>query len=284
VTLDVPLRYAAKIRDGASLRVVRGLLSEVAVEHLGVGNAVAEAAAWAENQVHAIEFSGVKDAWIRNVASFSPPLAPADDPPPHLASGGIIVRYAKRVTVADSRMELAQHRGGGGNGYLYEVRQSSEILFRDCTGRRGRHNFIQNWGFGATGCVFLRCESLDGEALNEFLGFVVAVVGASEYHHSLATANLVDGGRTTDGWAAANRGLESSGAGHSATECVFWGVTGTGFIRSAQFGPGYVIGTGPTIRIISSGDDFVEGAGRAADLDPPSLYEDQFARRKRAKR
>ena len=56
----------------------------------------------------------------------------------------------------------AENIGGGGNGYLFEVRQSMRILFRDCVAKKGRHNFIQNWGFGTTGCVWLQVESEDG--------------------------------------------------------------------------------------------------------------------------
>ncbi len=278
VALDVPLRYALKTRDGASLRPVRGYLREVGVEGLGLSNAVAEAAAWENNQVHALELAGVADAWVKDVASFASPFGPGGENP-HLSSGGIVVRDSERVTVADCRMEMAQHRGGGGNGYLFELRTSGEVLFRDCVGRRGRHNFIQNWGFGATGCVFLRCTSTEGEALNDVLGILVPVVGLSEYHHSLATANLVDGGTTDDGWSAINRGFESSGAGHTSTECVFWRIAGTGLLRSGQYGIGYVIGPGPGIRLSVTGDDVLEAAGLAADLVPASLHEDQLARR-----
>jgi hypothetical protein len=273
VTLDVPLRYPAKVRDRASLRVVTGLIREVGIEHLGLSNAVGRDEAWANDRVHVLELTAVADAWVRNVRSFGAGV--------HLASGGILVQQSKRVTVADCRMQRAQHRGGGGNGYLFEVRQSSEVLFRDCAARLGRHNFIQNWGFGATGCVWLRCDSREGRAINRVFGKDVTIVGFSEYHHSLATANLVDSTYVDDGWSAVNRGHQSSGAGHTATECVFWNVTGPGLIRSAQYGNGYVIGTGKETKVLAPDGDWVEGLGRAADLVPPSLYEAQLKRRTR---
>ncbi len=271
ITLDVPLRYPAKARDGASLRVVTGLIREVGVEDLGLSNAVAEKDAWKSNRVHVLELADVADSWVRNVHSFGGKA--------HLASGGILVRGSKRVTVANCRMERAQHRGGGGNGYLFEVRQSSEVLFRDCSARLGRHNFIQNWGFGATGCVWLRCDSREGRAINRVFGRDVTIVGFSEYHHSLATANLVDATHLEDGWSAFNRGHQSSGAGHTATQCVFWNVTGPGLIRTAQYGHGYVVGTGKETKVLAPDGDWVEGLGRAADLVPSSLYEAQFERR-----
>jgi hypothetical protein len=290
VTLDVPLRYPAKLRDGASLRRRTGALSEVGVESLGLANAVSWDAAWAATQVHVLEMIGVQDAWIRDVASFPSPSAPVEGHGvgAHLQSSGILVKHAKRVTVADSRLALAENRGGGGNGYLFEVRQSNEVLFRDNTARAGRHGFIQNWGFGTTGCVWLRCESSEGVAvLAQELN--IGAVGYSEFHHSLAMANLMDSVVVHDGWSAVNRGDWSTGAGHTATESVFWNVQGTGVVRSWQFGPGHVIGTAPGIEVRhelglpnSRGTepaDRVEGLRRGATLVPPSLYEDQLAKR-----
>lgn len=290
VTLDVPLRYPAKLRDGASLRKQTGYLSEVAVESLGLANAVSWDAAWAENQVHVLELRGVKDAWVRDVASFSPPGAPTSGfgVGHHLASSGLLVLDAKRVTVADSEMHKAEHRGGGGNGYLFEVRQSNEILFRDLVATEGRHNFIQNWGFGVTGCVWLRVKSQGGVAwLSEFIS---GLPGASEFHHSLALGNLIDSSTFDDGWAIVNRGSESSYSGHTGTENVVWNVAGKGLLRSRQFGNGYVVGTKDinvqtTLQgLVFDGagtapEDFTEGLGKGTDLVPKSLYDDQLAKR-----
>ena len=291
VTLDVPLRSPALVSDGATLRrVAGGTLRECGVESLGFANAVGWEDAWTQDQVHALELDGVVDSWVRDVASFPSPGAPAEGfgAGEHLQSGGLVVRLSKRVTVTDSTFEHPQHQGGGGNGYLFEVRQSSEILFRDCVGAWGRHNFIQNWGFGATGVIWLRPTTLGGQTqFSELLPD--GAVGSSEYHHSLATANLVDAAVVEDGWAAINRQDWSTGAGHTATECVFWAATGGGQVRSRQLGWGYVIGTGPEITVLTSPDvssgegtepeDWREGEGLAATLEPPSLYEDQLARR-----
>ena len=264
------------------------------VEHLGLANATSWEAGWATTQIHVLELSGVKDAWVHGVSSFSPPTSPTEGlgVGAHLISGGVIVTHSKRVTIAESSMSQAIHRGGGGNGYLFEIRQSSEILTRDSVAVHGRHNFIQNWGFGTTGCVWLRVHSADGEAhLSPDLPF--GAVGYSEYHHSLATANLVDQSTFDDGFSAVNRGAYSSGAGHSATECVFWNTSGTGYLRSFQFGWGYVIGTGEALEVRTaiedaaaaegtSPEDWSEGVGLGATLDPPSLYEAQRALRLQA--
>ena len=290
VTIDVPTRYPALTRDQASLRVQSGYLRECGVEQLGLGNAVDWDAAWEQNQVHVLELDGVVDSWIQDVESFDPPSGPtsgdgADD---HLQSGGIVVRLSKRVTVADSLMERAEHKGGGGNGYLFELRQSSEVLFRDCVGRHGRHNFIQNWGFGVTGCVWLRIDSSDGRAWFS-KDLPLPQVGYSEMHHSLATANLGDSSHFEDGWSIVNRQQYSSGAGHTGTENVIWNTAGTGRLISRQWGWGYVVGTAPELAVRTSlvfpqgtgtePEDWTEGLTEGADLYPPSLYESQLEKR-----
>lgn len=290
VTIDVPLRYPVKTRDKSSVRRMKGYLREVGVERLSISNATSFDAAWGQNQVHAIELSGVDNAWLREVHSFSSPLAPAsgDGAGAHLQSGGIVIKNSKRVTVAESRMGYAMNRGGGGNGYLFEMRQSSEILIRDCEATAGRHNFIQNWGFGMTGSVWLRVKSSEGRSLVE-KGSSVGSTGYSEFHHSLATANLIDSSTFDDGVSIINRNFESTGAGHTGTQNVFWAARGSGLLRSLQFGTGYVIGTEglevitasetPLVGLGTAPDDFVEGLGAASSLVPASLYEDQLKRR-----
>lgn len=303
VEIDVPLRYPALTRDGADIRRETGLLREVGVQNLGLANAVGWDAAWKQDQVHALEFNGVEDGWIRQLRSFKPPAAASGRPASgsgsedHLQSGGLIIRNSKRVTVADVHMKEAQNRGGGGNGYLFELRASSEVLTRDSVGEDGRHNFIQNWGFGVSGCVWLRVKSAGGVTLSS-KNSSSGGLGYSEFHHSLAMANLIDASTFHDGWSAANRKAYSSGAGHTATQNVLWNVRGRGNLRSWQYGHGYVIGTGPGIRhFIDIPDhdlgpltawegtaprDWSEGLGRAEDLRPRSLYEDQLKRRKAA--
>ena len=187
LTLDVPLRYRGKTRDGASVRRIEGYLHGVGVEDLGMADATDWETAWAHTQVHLFRMVGVKDSWVKNLWSFKPPTAPDSGlgKDAHLQNSGLMVKMSKRVTVADSRLSFAQNRGSGGCGYLFEVRQSSEILFRDCLGRAGRHNFIQNWGFGATGIVWLRVHSLEGENIfskNLDLGLPTT----PDFHHSLA--------------------------------------------------------------------------------------------------
>lgn len=293
VTLDVPLRYPAKLRDQASLRVESGYLSDCGVEQLGLSNAVAWADAWAQNQVAVLELVDVADSWVRDVHSVASPYAGGfdanDKTAYHVQSSGLRIRGSKRVTVIDSSIRKAQNRGGGGNGYLFEVRSSSELLVRDCEARDGRHNFIQNWDFGLSGCVFSGLTSSGSTTVTILLGLPVPWPARCEYHHALAMANLVEDSTLDDGWEGKNRGQESSGAGHTSTGSVFWNIRGAGGIVSKQAGWGYVIGTAPTIAVDTALDifagagtapeDYVEGKGQGATLFPPSLYQHQLARR-----
>jgi hypothetical protein len=192
------------------------------------------------------------------------------------------------MTVTGTTLEAAQNRGGGGNGYLFEIKRSDEILIHDSIGRAGRHNFIQNWDFGSTGNVFLETVSEFGEAWTDSSGWFTPT-GLSEYHHALAMANLVDSSVANDGWAAKNRMSWSSGAGHTSTECVFWNTSGIGELVSLQYGRGYVIGT-ESISVRTDVLDFYDSEGTAPEdwvegLDvgrgmwPQSLYREQLRRR-----
>jgi len=290
VQVDVPLRYPALRRDGASLRVERGALSEVGVEALAVSTAVGWMDAWSSTRNHAILLSAVRDGWVRDIASAPNPFT-EETRGKHLQSGGIKVADSARVTLADLDLREAQHRGEGGNGYLVEIGRSSEVLVRDSAAVGGRHNFIQNWDFGTSGCVFLRTTSAGGRAMTG-ASSGLGTVGFSEFHHMLAIANLIDDSVAEDGWAAVNRRSFSSGAGHAATESVFWNLRGGGVLRSFQFGHGYVIGT-EDMRVFTALDspdlfgategtapeDWAEGLDLGDSLRPRSLYDDQRARR-----
>ena len=288
ITLDVPLRYATKTVYGAALVPILGLVREVGVEDLAVATAASWADAWSNDRSHAIRLQGVVDGWVRRVRSVPSP-GDTSDRGDHLASGGVLILGSSRVLVDAVTMSEAQNRGGGGNGYLFEVQQVSEVLLRDCVARAGRHNFIQNWGFGTSGVVWLRPVSESGKALWSQDSETLGTTGFSEYHHSLAMDNLVDGAWVTDGWKAVDRGLESSGAGVTATGSVFWNTRGTGYLQSFQAGLGFVVGTDGVEVQTEISDlpdrrgtapaDWTEGVGAAATLTPTSLYEDQRARR-----
>lgn len=283
VKLDVPIRYPLKTRDGASMRTVTGLLSECGIQGLSISDATTWKKAWSRNRFHTLEMSHVKDCWIYDVDSF---VAPGNTY--HLRSCGIYIKQSERVTVADCSLAKPQNRGSGGNGYLFEICQSNDILIRDCEGHNGRHNFIQNWDFSTNGCVFLRVKTSGGKQL-KFSWDPIGFPTGSEYHHALAMANLVDNCVIDDAWKAVNRRNYSSRAGHTSTQNVFWNNSGTGSITSCQFGMGYIIGTIPPLTTHinawfgqeagTAPRDFLEGAEKGKSLAPQSLYEDQLNKR-----
>ena len=285
LTLDVSLPYALQTRDGARVEKVDGLLTEVGMVGIGVSAAADWEAAWALDQVHAVAFEGVDQAFMQDVVSFA---GPGGDGAFHLQSGGVLVRNSRRVTISDSHFANPQHRGEGGNGYLIEVRTSNQVLVRDSSAINGRHNLIQNWDFGASDLVFLRTHSAGSESFTSSTD-TRGTPACSETHHALAIAVLVDQSTVEDCWKMVNRLSYSSGAGHTATESVFWNLQGGGSLTSHQFGRGYIIGTAlaeVTTEVLdlyesvgTAPEDFREGIGAAATLDPPSLFEDQLARR-----
>jgi len=292
ITVDVPLRYPVRVRDRGSVRKETGYLEECVVEDLAFSNAVEVEQAWSRNQTRVLEMQGVKHSYLRRVASFESPFYP-ELQGKHLQSCGFKFLSSKAVTVEACVLENAQNRGDGGNGYLFEVSQSGEILFRDCIARNGRHNFIQNWGFGTSGVVWLRCESSGSAVVNRMGGLEIATRAYSEYHHSLSMACLVDSCLFHDGWSTGNRRDWSTGAGHTATETVLWNTRGDGMgrILSFNYGQGYVIGTDAmdvhTTQSVVAGAlatgtepyDYTEFINGAVYLRPQSLYESQRSRR-----
>ncbi len=310
VTVDVPLRYPLATRDAADVvSLVDAYVAESGVEHLAIGmvenrtsppDPTKESASDDDYQtvgttgyeVHdskAIQVSGVRDAWVSDVASFEPTQNTTTHA--HLLSHGLVVDLtAFRVTVDRVSFGPPEYRGGGGNGYSFQT-QGSDCLFSRLTSTGARHGFDINQA--ASGNVWWR-------------GMVVSSRYSSDTHRFLAQANLFDGTTLDNAWLqAADRGTDSSGAGFTSTSLVFWNTTvkknnalakGCA-VESAQWEWGYVIGTtastGATAKICTTivsnaqyaatdqgpPTDFTEGEGTAATLSPASLWERQRALR-----
>jgi hypothetical protein len=290
ITLDVPVRFPLRVRDHARVYKVTPPIEEIGVEQLSFGmkqlpiGGLEEddfnkpgTAGYQSHRAFALRLAHVQNSWIRAVTSFQ--LA-QNSRPVHLLSGGILLERSRFITVADSQLSLPLYKGAGGNGYLYEVANSQEILIRDSSGRGGRHNFDLKY-MGTSGVVFLRCKAIDG-------------VLASDFHMHLSAAVLFDS-TLVDGDMLEARYRDSGTVKHgqSATESVFWNTHGLRYspkrksiVLSQQWGLGYVIGTkGPAFEVATpvglgtDPKDFVEGLGIGQNLEPQSLYEDQLQRR-----
>ncbi|MBW2529086.1 MAG: hypothetical protein JRI23_33220 [Deltaproteobacteria bacterium] len=294
IHFKVPLRYPVKLRDQPVVQLASGYASENGVEHLSINTAMGGAAAsWQSgtNAATAIRFRFCRDCWAQDVTSFA---RSGEDY--HLRSHGFAVERSFRVTIADSHLQKPEHLGGGGNGYLFQLTRSNEVLVRDSTGVDGRHNFSINWDFGSSGNVFQRIESSGGrvcgtlqDQLDDNCG-----VGPSDFHHALAIANLFDQVVIDDALQVGNRQDWSTGAGQTGTMNVFWNVSGTGMVYVYNQAMGYVIGTSGVevktalddpgwletrLSLGSEPEDYTELIDQNTNIAPQSLYDELLARR-----
>lgn len=308
VTLDAPLREPLRTRDGARVERLSKLIEESGLEHLGVGMvqgaapyAAADEAAhdddyatagtpgYLVHDARAITVNGAHDAWLYDVASFEPTQNGGSGV--HVLSHGVLLGYDSfRVRVEGCAFGRPQYRGGGGNGYLFHLQGSDELLASgSATG--ARHGLTIN--HAASGNVF-RAMTLRASRLTD------------DTHRFLANANLWDGTVLDGDWlSSVNRGDTSTGAGFTGTSGVFWNTRVTKnhasakgcAIETAQWGYGYVIGTrapaGQSAKVCTASVtnstwaaldqgapvDFVEGEALGESLSPASLYDAQRARR-----
>lgn len=297
ITLDTPVRYDVKVRDNGRVFRVNDPLTEVGLADFSIGMREHPAThGWGNSDhgtigtgaydVHAgraVTFNGVVNGWIRDVSTYKP----EGNQYAHIHSIGFAFSQSRFLTIRRVRVENPQYRGGGGNGYPFVV-GTQESLYDDLTGINGRHNFTIS-GQRASGNVIYR-------------GYIANPIGslAADFHAYLSMANLIDNLTIDqDRFDAADRSGAAGVSGFpkhgvSTTHSVFWNNIGQRYshdlpaiIRSDQYGWGYVIGTrGPAPRVYAADgnprtlpQDFVEGEGEGATLQPQSLYFDQLRRR-----
>jgi hypothetical protein len=311
VTLDAPIQYTLLMRDKARAYRLANMFEEVGLESFSIGmventkppSGTDERGADTDYEkpgtpgydVHfsrAIEFTNIHDAWIHDVDSFKPDQNTRNA---HLLSTGILLdRGATRITISNSDLKFPQYRGGGGNGYLFLL-QGQDALVIDSTAEYGRHNFIISQA--GSGNVIRRVTSINARA-------------SDDSHRYLARANLLDRVILDSAWLqAVNRGDDSTGAGFTATQNVFWGThaitihptpilgRSSCVVESVQWGFGYLIGSSADggaqaqlcTRTVTNGnyaaqdpgdpEDFVEGEGLGKTLWPLSLHGAQLEQR-----
>ncbi len=290
LTIDVPTRYPLRMRDAARINRIAPHLEEIGIEHLSIGNrentrtgtgdndySVANTGAYEMHDSFAIYFTHVVNGWVRDVMTYRPAVNTRDV---HVLSNALRLDASRFVTVSDCDFRRPQYLGAGGNGYMF-VMTGSENLITRSHAEYGRHNF----DFGlvyVSGNVIHRSSAKGGRLPVDF-------------HMQLSMANLIDNLSVDDDSIEAVR-RTCCDHGHSTTQSVIWNTEGIRYpsdqfftkfiVDSAQFGHGYVIGTrgaATAVRIGSGADtapaDWLEGAGAGDELVPASLYEDQLARR-----
>ena len=302
IEVDVPTRYVMKMRDAASVRTIGGLLDNVGVESLSIGNLQHPGSGWGEGDytdptkaafdTHAswlIRFSNVRDSWISAVHSRQ---AAANSSTCHMLSNGISLVGSMRVTVRDCEMRRPQYGGGGGNGYMFRVTSSNECLVENSLADFSRHGFVVSHG-GTSGNVFLQCEDRETQRATGSTGSYVTGGSGSDNHMHFSHSNLWDQCHANNSfWTAHHRTFFGTiPHGLTSAHAVYWNTTGSGtrytdIVRSEQLHYGYVIGTSGTQSGATNPTDgntapadHLEGIGQGAEMEVPSLYLDQFAKR-----
>lgn len=300
ITIDIPTRYPLKIRDFSNVRQMTPPVTEVGVEHLSIGNVenltpgvgdsdylVEGTGAYQVAGSKAIRFIGVVDAWARNIHSYRPSTNSAGYDY-HILSSGITTLDSRNVTIMDTDVRKPLSRGGGGNGYLYELIGNDNLIL-NARAEEGRHNY--SFSHMRTNGNVIR----NSVSRNPYL--------VIDFHQYLSASNLLDG-MVLDG----DR-IETSVRPYPSTEqtyrhgvttsqTVIWNTRGVRehpnlngiIIDSRQYGYGYIIGTQGNVTGVrvtptlhsnreTAPVDFVEGLGQGDVLQPQSLYLDQLDRR-----
>jgi len=313
VTLDIPIRYALKQRDGSSVHRLEGMVTEIGLRDFSIGNVEHPGnGGWEENDYNTVgkssydvhksylvKFQRVHDSYIKNVSTFKPNENTTDV---HILSNGILLDECKNVTIADTYIGHSQYGGGGGNGYAYRI-QANETLIENSKAETVRHGFVFAY-MKAAGNVFYNIEDFNtGVQLashnNKLYGH------GSDHHMVFSHSNLIDGALVyNSNFVAGYRPYpDAAMTKHALTSAhsVYWNtksVSGSTrfdyLIWSQQGRYGYVIGTsGSVIKVnthqyatsrpdnthITDPIDIVEGEGMGDDLFPRSLYLSQLSRR-----
>lgn len=311
--IDIPTRYYLKTRDNPIVYKKTGLISEVGIEDLSIGNVEHPGSdgwwskdfvdptksAYSANGSYAITMLGVDNGWIRNVDSFSDS---SNTTGTHILSNGIRIRECSAVSVVNCYFRMPQYGGGGGNGYMFRVENSNDCLVSQCTAEYSRHG-LSIAGMACAGNVFYKCLDRDTGHQVASISAIDNTTGGkgSDHHMWFSHSNLFDNCIAEESWFEARDRfyIDMSHPKHNATSAhsVFWNTEGRSntyngvAVWSQQARYGYVIGTrgivsnvrvngtNPSREYIFLPVDRVEGNGEGDDLSPASLYDNQLAKR-----
>jgi hypothetical protein len=306
LVIDIPTRYAMERQHNTAVYQIDGMISEIGVEDLSVGNLqINTPGDWREEaytkpenpsyQAHdswAISMSGVYNSWVTHVASYHPKENTSGA---HILSNGIRVSQSKNVSLIDCKFGSPQFGGGGGNGYMYRI-MSNETLVQNCVADFNRHGFVLS-GMQASGNVFYKCIDRNSGLQTGITGDEKTNGSGSDHHMHFSQSNLFDQCQVENSFFAAGWRRWGGSAIHGVTgaHSVYWNLTSNGSqaeaVQTQQARYGYVIGTqgskpnvktgpwAPGTDSITAPVDFTEGPGRGAGLVPQSLYIDQLRRR-----
>ncbi len=295
--IDVPTRYALKVRDHARVYPKTGLLHDVGLEGFSIGNVehpgqdgwgtldfAAPDGAYTKRLVEgygldpdfakkkksaydvhfsfAIAFVGVIDGWIVDVESYQ---AEGNERGSHILSNGIRLKECRNVSVIGCSMGHTLYGGGGGNGYMFRVDHSNECLLQDCHAESARHGFSLS-GMATSGNVLFRCS--DKDTATQAGGDGTTTGRSSDNHMYFSHSNLYDNCVADNSWfEARDRYYEKmSKPTHNTTsaQTVFWNTTGLSnsyhdyVISSVQGDYGYVIGTQGAVNAVNTEPNYAK--------------------------
>ena len=306
ITIDVPVRYALKTRDGACVFKQNGMISEVGLMDFSIGNVQHPAtsgfgeedyttngtAAFDCHSSFVITMQTVVDSWIKNVATYKPA---SNTTGTHMLSNGILVQYSKNVTIDNTTMAYAQYGGGGGNGYSYRV-SANEVLISNSTSNYVRHGFVFS-SMWCSGNVFHKCRDINTGIQCGNTGAMNTSGWGSDHHMHFSQSNLIDNSYSENSAFVAFYRPYGTVPKHNltSTHTAFWNIASAGnrgyCVWTQQSRYGYAIGSSGTSATFKTNEngagssaktdpvDIVEGQGKGNDLIPQSLYNDQLTKR-----
>ncbi|WP_309385891.1 glycosyl hydrolase family 28-related protein [Cerasicoccus frondis] len=295
--IDIPTRYALKVRDNACVYPKRGLLHDVGLKGFSIANVEhAGQDGWASldfaspdgaytkrlaegygldpdfaqkkksaYDVHfsfAIAYYGVVDGWIEDVKSYLPDGNARGS---NILSNGIRLKECLNVTVANCSMGHTLYGGGGGNGYMFRLDNSNECLLEYCHAEAARHGFSLS-GMATSGNVLFHC--FDKDTATQAGGDRVTGGRGSDSHMYFSHSNLYDNCVADNSWFEARDRFykKMSKPTHNTTsaQTVFWNTTGLSnsyhdyVISSVQGDYGYVIGTQGAVDQVNTEPNYPE--------------------------
>jgi len=305
LTIDIPTRYALKLRDGAKVYKKTTLINEVGLEGFSIGNVQHPGTTgWGESDYltvgtssydvaghYAIRFSRVRDSWIRNVASYQPA---GNTTTCHLLNNGVLLTECQAMTLRQANFQRPQYGGGGGAGYMYRIQNSGDCLLQECTAEFSRHGIVFSH-MACTGNVLHACVDRTTGKQTGASGNQNTSGRGSDHHMYFSHSNLVDTCVADDSFFEARYRPSGSTVLHNLTSAhgVFWNTEGRAssqayVVHSQQSRYGYVIGTRGAVTAVKTDGlsvsktnpvDHVEGVGQGAALFPHSLFREQRRRR-----
>lgn len=259
--IDVPTRYYLKKRDRPEVYPKKGMLENVGLEGVSIGNiqhpgkdgwknldfaapegnytkrlaesrglpddfAKEKKSAYDVHGSYAVMMGNVVDGWVKDVRSFHPE---ANTTGCHLLSNGVRLKECRNVTITGCYFQKPQYGGGGGNGYMFRLDDSNECLISHCRAEASRHGFSIS-SMASSGNVVYRCLDKDTARQTGSTGQEETEGRSSDHHQWFSHSNLFDNCTADNSWFEARDRYYTklSRPRHNLTSAhtVYWNMEG----------------------------------------------------------